>query len=622
MKNNLKKLFISALVLVGILSGIYEAYASTIPIAPAVFETSLQSAISTSSTSMTLAYGTLANGSTLSGYACFTIDSGNPNVEFICGTASGTSVTSLLRGVDTLTGNTSVSSLIFSHRRGADVKITDFPVFSVVRNIINGGDTLPNPITYAAGISPVANQDLATKAYVLSVVSGGTVTTNAVTITGKAGETVAAGNLLYFKTADGLWYKTSASTASTVNNTQLGISQGAGTVGNSITGGILIRGVDTNNTGTGGSIVYASNTSGALSTSAGTTERAVGQYLTASGGLYFDPNFYYLPTADQKAAVAGGGNFGTPSSSNKFITESYNSSASALPIVRTYIATSAGSSTTQFDVTLTGGTTYRYTYDGTGTDPNISAATVPIGTTLQIYSTNLTAGNRGSFTITGSGANYFEVTNAGGVAENNKTLGATGYLYKGQTWTKPAGLKYIEVETIGAGGAGGAGVGANGSGGGGGGGGYAKKLIATSGLSSTEFLSIGAGGLAGTGDGGTGNSTNFSSYISATGGVGGEKGDQTGTDNGAGGAGGVGSSGDINSNGSGGGGGNTDAGAASILVTGGVGGSSFYGGGAPSPAVSAAGVSGTAYGGGGSGGSSGNGGGGATGLVVVTEHYN
>lgn len=93
----------------------------------------------------------------------------------------------------------------------------------------------------------------------------------------------------------------------------------------------------------------------------------------------------------------------------------------------TATAYKVGDSTTQFDVTNPAGTTFRYTYDATGTDPEITALTFPIGGTVVINGTNLAAGNRGTFTITGSGANYFEVTNAGGVAEVNKTIG-TGFI--------------------------------------------------------------------------------------------------------------------------------------------------------------------------------------------------
>lgn len=44
-----------------------------------------------------------------------------------------------------------------------------------------------------------------------------------------------------------------------------------------------------------------------------------------------------MTTQDEKAALAGGGNFGTPSESNKFLTQDYNASATGLPVVRTYL---------------------------------------------------------------------------------------------------------------------------------------------------------------------------------------------------------------------------------------------------------------------------------------------
>jgi hypothetical protein len=84
-------------------------------------------------------------------------------------------------------------------------------------------------------------------------------------------------------------------------------------------------------------------------------------------------------------------------------------------------------STTQFDITNPAGTTFRYTFDGTGTDPAYTSSNPAVGDTVVISGQNFTAGNNGTFLVTGSGANYFEVTNASGVAENNKTIG-TGYL--------------------------------------------------------------------------------------------------------------------------------------------------------------------------------------------------
>lgn len=91
-------------------------------------------------------------------------------------------------------------------------------------------------------------------------------------------------------------------------------------------------------------------------------------------------------------------------------------------------SSAAGSSTTQFDITNPSGTTFRYTYDGTGTDPSISATTCPIGSYVYLNAQNFASGNKGVFVVTGSGSNYFEVTNASGVVESNKTIG-TGSIY-------------------------------------------------------------------------------------------------------------------------------------------------------------------------------------------------
>lgn len=157
--------------------GVTPQLGSTVPITPALFETSLSAPISTGDTSMTLAKGTLMDGSTLSGYSCFTIDSGQPNVEYVCGTASGTAVASLTRGINPLNGTSSVAALIYSHRRGANVKITDFPAISVIGRIINGYDTFPNTVAYATSVSVASvqanTQNFASVAYVNQVATSG-----------------------------------------------------------------------------------------------------------------------------------------------------------------------------------------------------------------------------------------------------------------------------------------------------------------------------------------------------------------------------------------------------------------------------------------------------------------
>lgn len=125
-----------------------QHFGSTLPNTNALFETSLANGQATTDTTMTLSLGTDRAGNTLSGYTCFIVDEGTPSAEFECGTAAGTSITSVTRGIDTLTGTTSVTALKFSHRRGADVKISDYPVLGIHNRILQGIDTLPNVLYY------------------------------------------------------------------------------------------------------------------------------------------------------------------------------------------------------------------------------------------------------------------------------------------------------------------------------------------------------------------------------------------------------------------------------------------------------------------------------------------
>lgn len=155
-------------------------------------------------------------------------------------------------------------------------------------------------------------------------------------MSGLAGQTVSAGQLVYLNT-DGRWWLADADLVATINDVMLGIAQGSGTAGNTITNGILRKGTDANQSGlTAGSNYFVGNTAGAISATAGTNTRKIG-VGRSSTQLYFDPEYAQLPTAGEKAALAGGSTFGTPSSSNKYITQDYNASATGLPVVRTYL---------------------------------------------------------------------------------------------------------------------------------------------------------------------------------------------------------------------------------------------------------------------------------------------
>ena len=254
------------------------------------------------------------------------------------------------------------------------------------------------------------------------------------------------------------------------------------------------------------------------------------------------------------------------------------SSSNSTPIIKTYtLSNTRGDGSSQFDIINIAGSTYRYTFDGTGTDPNINATVMPVGCEFYIYSPNMNINNNGFFIVTASGNNYFEITNSSGVAENDKTLSSTGYLILEQIWNKPSGLKYIIVEVQGAGGGSGSGMTSSGgqnAGAGSGAGGYSKKLINSDSLNSTEKVIIGPGGIGAINSqstGITGGLSYFGSYITATGGTGGS------TD--SPGVGGIGINGDINVKGGNGGYKRTGSTSSAKLESQeGWGGSSFFGG--------------------------------------------
>lgn len=211
------------------------------------------------------------------------------------------------------------------------------------------------------------------------------------------------------------------------------------------------------------------------------------------------------------------------------------------------------------------------------------------------------------------------------------------------TWTKPANFLYAIIEVQGGGGGGGGTANpsstSSGAGTGGGAGGYARKLLLTAALGSTETVTVGAAVAGGSSSDGT--DGNASTFAVAAGtdivGNGGKGGNSQASPVGTiareiGAAGGTATGGDINMTGSGSEGswqiGNTIFGTGQALAVASSGGAAYFGG---SPLArgqesgEAHGADG-AQGSGGSGGTSGDTGGAATGgdggagLVVVTQY--
>jgi hypothetical protein len=301
------------------------------------------------------------------------------------------------------------------------------------------------------------------------------------------------------------------------------------------------------------------------------------------------------------------------------------------PIVRVYsdTAQSIGDGTTRFDLTKSGNT-MTVTYDGTGTDPLITALAFPIGTIVDYYSFNGNVLNNGRFTITGSGANFVQWTNASGVAQDNIVVGSSGRGFfniiqkVAGTWTKPTGLTGISIEVQGPGASGGASNEGNATAGGGAGG-YAKKYwIPASSLGATETVTLGYGGfssiIASVAVNRSGGQTSFGSLLTASGGT------APAAASDLGGVGGTGTGGDINITG--------QTGGNAINVTtsdnnniGADGGSSTLGfGGRGSGDEDVAGGNGIGFGSGGGGCEEQSsaivgGGRGANGIVILTEYY-
>lgn len=440
---------------------------------------------------------------------------------------------------------------------GAEVIVTNDPyIMSKFGNLENANTwneiqtfaTLPRT---TAG-DPVDDNDLVRKAYVLAAVLG-TLTTINLIIPGTAGENVVAGNGIYFDTTDNEWKKWDADTATTVQNVLLGIAQGTGSDGVAITGGVLLQGVDTHQSGlVQGDVQYASNTAGGISTTPGTTETTVGIAKSATE-LYFSPRFDQVITEFQQdllEAIAGGTDFYGVSAVG---TDAYAITPSPSPVA------------------LVAGMKFRFKADVA----NTGAATLQVSafSALAIKKKNdqdLVTGDIEAGQIVDvvyDGVNMQMQSQSAGTesAMNVQFFTTAG----ANTWTKPAGAKIVDVYLFGGAGGGGSGYSSTGGndgrgGGGGGGGAFLYKRFHADALGATEAIVVGAGGAGGAGvpnsnssnDGVAGVDSSFgTSLLVAKGGSFGAKG--AGGVSGAGGAGGVVTIGEIGVAGGAGGAGST-----------------------------------------------------------------
>src|SRR3990167_1864654 len=272
---------------------------------------------------------TIAIGDFTDTFGYMTIEPGSSNIELIKftgitdnGDGSGI-LTGVTRGLAFYGGtDTAVTANQHAHQAGWSIICSnthyyyDRLVDKISSETIAGVKTFSDMPATTAG-NPIADSDLARKAYVDSTVSGTTVSAGII-VNATAGATVANGNLVYLDKADGEWKLCDADNAATVENVQLGIAQGAGTDGVAITNGVMILGQDdAQSSMTAGQTMYASNTAGAIANTPGTVNKVVG--IARSGSvLYFNPGITQQVISTRVSALAG--TSGTPSASNKYVT--------------------------------------------------------------------------------------------------------------------------------------------------------------------------------------------------------------------------------------------------------------------------------------------------------------
>ncbi len=254
---------------------------------------------------------------------------------------------------------------------------------------IDGVKTFSSFPQKSGSTTPTQAKELASKEYVDSV-AGGSANYDQNIIPGTAGETIAVGNLVYLKTDDGKWWKTDANTGGTVYEVKFGFAQGAADADGAVN--ILIGGVDKNQSGlTPGAIYYASDTAGAISSSAGTINRPIGQALTATT-IILDPNIQTLIRSSEKSAMVG--TAGTPSGTNKFVTNDDTATSGADKVLRLdgsgKLPALDGSQLTNV-----------FKFGGTGADGALSITTGT--TTLDLAGAQVFVKNYTTISITGDG---------------------------------------------------------------------------------------------------------------------------------------------------------------------------------------------------------------------------
>ncbi len=347
------------------------------------FTTSLATDISIGGTIATLSSATDDDGVALpSGRYFFTLDGTNTSKEHISCDLVGTALTNIKsvsrQGVET-------TGAVRKHRIGTTVSLTDFAHLKYINDLIAGNTTLNSaaPLGYDGAPASLTGNQLATVNYVLGVVNGGTVTFDQQIISAQiSGEALTINDHVYFKESDQRWWKVDADLTTTFDVLKRGIVKTTvGSAGSTIQ--VAISGPVSGFVGlTAGSKYYASNTGGAISTTAGTYSVFVGIALSTTV-LLLDTNYKTIPTQKEKDAMVG--SQGVPSSTNTYVTADNVS-----------VATTDQTQTTQNSTIETGEA------DATTRKNKIAQSFIPVRTKIKgvkLYKSANTGTNAGDVTL-------------------------------------------------------------------------------------------------------------------------------------------------------------------------------------------------------------------------------
>lgn len=274
-----------------------DSLGATIPTAIALFEDTLASGITSSATSFILVSGQDITGTSLASSTYgFIIDEGRANEEFVLANCTGTSCTGATRGISPVTGTSSVSSLQFSHRRGASVKITDAPLIPILTRLANGDEEFPNPLKYESGVATTTftdRREIVSKGYVDDTAFSGagviSATETAEGVTELSTQTEMASSTVSGSSGPLVLQAQYATSSSPTSGHYVPVTENDGNISNSFLNDDVL--LDSDTTGTGSVVRSSANgnaliaTSTADTTVATTTETTVFSTSIAGGTL-------------------------------------------------------------------------------------------------------------------------------------------------------------------------------------------------------------------------------------------------------------------------------------------------------------------------------------------------